>query len=437
MTQIELALKLKDIGRNVYLRCNPEILDFTSGNKAELVVCSQNGQEVRIDLSPKTLIPILGLIDAALFHDKDVSIISWNLKNYFSYILYHTRNYPDVTCKIIDLKVVEAYLGVRDNAPNDFSEAGERIKKMFQCEGWNKAKDMYFKLHKRLIERVLPSLEAIGLFDAEKRLLMHSYYEIEGQQHGRLKCEKAYSRGYVPHTLSEEMKQKLRPNRANDVFMYFDFNHMEVSMLQWLSGDDRLGQILELEEDLYKVVFKLVTGQDCDTDKRRKMCKAFFLPVVYGMGSQTLVNNLAEKLEISISLGMAEKIIDRIYKLFPKSLGWIQNYQDKAECSDIFGRRRFFEDRRHRTRNFVVQSPASLVCLEKLVKLYEELGVYARLACMIHDGYVLLVDKTMTKMVAAMAKGILSSESELCPGLKLKVTCKVGQTLEESVLRSV
>jgi hypothetical protein len=419
MNQIELALTLKSLGRNIFLHTNPEILDFTNPErKYELIILTQT-KEIKIDLSPKNLIPTISLLSAAL---ENTSIIGWNIKNLFTYVLSHTKALPNLDAKLIDLKALEAFLGFLKPMPISFLEAAERLKVIFQDTNWKKAKEIHTKIHLPLIKEVLPSLEVTPLVDSEKRQLVHAYYELEGQANGRLRCEGAYKRNYIPHTMSIEQRKKLKPNDCRSIFMYFDYSHMEVSMLQWLSKDERLEQVLGLEEDLYKVVYKLVTGGDCNSDKKREICKGFFLPVIYGMGTEGLIRNIQKQSGIEVSIGVAEKIISRIYGLFPRALEWIQEQGN----SDYFGRRRVFEDGRHRVRNFVVQSPASLVCLEKLIKLHGVLKEYAKLACTIHDGYVILVDKMKEKMVEAMAKDALCSESELCPGLKLKVICKIG-----------
>jgi DNA polymerase I-like protein with 3'-5' exonuclease and polymerase domains len=209
--------------------------------------------------------------------------------------------------------------------------------------------------------------------------------------------------------------------------MYFDFHHMEVSVLQWLAHDERLGQVLNLSEDPYHVIFKLLTGNQCDTEKKREFCKRFIIGNIYGQSAKSL----SEK--TGISLNTAEIINDKLYKLFPSSLQWIQQRQNEVTgvCTDYFGRKRCFEERHWSVRNFVVQSPASIVCLEKLIALYHGLIGYAKLACHIHDGYVVYVSKSAAKTVAAIGKEILESESNLCTGLKLKSSCKIGATLAD------
>ena len=188
-----------------------------------------------------------------------------------------------------------------------------------------------------------------------------------------------------------------------------------------------------MDDDFYVVVFKLVSGNVCDNEKKRDFCKKFFLPIIYGASAKTLSR------ELEVSQSTAESIVDRVYKLFPTSFKWIQERQNEVDvvAMDYFGRKRCFDESKHwKVRDFVVQSPASLVCLEKLIALHNKIKGYARLACHIHDGYILYVNKSFVKMIAGMAKEILEQESELCPGLKLRSSCKVGRSLSElSVLK--
>jgi hypothetical protein len=430
MKPIQVAISLRrllETGRSFYMKCEPEILDFTSSEgNGELVIFSKD-EEFRLPLHPKVLVEYLGLLCAAFFHDKDISIICWNIKNLVSYIKHHTKGLLQPECKVMDLKVIEGFLGVKKQAPASLVESLERLRAVFVDDSWPQAKRIYQKVHAPLIFDVIPSLETQGLYDKESRKALYSYYEIEGQANGRLCNHKTFRNCFVPHSMTPEERNRLRPRGTDEVFVYFDYRHMEVRMLQWLSQDDRLAQILDLDEDLYRVVFKLVSGTTCDTDKKRELCKNFLIGIIYGQSARSLSQTH------EISLMTAEAIVGRIYSLFPKALNWIQAAQDGAieMVRDALGRKRFFEDRQHRVRNFVVQAPASLVCLEKLIQLHNGLKGSARLACHIHDGYIACVNRGSVRMVASLAKDVLESDSELCPGLKLKSSCKVGASLAE------
>ena len=71
-------------------------------------------------------------------------------------------------------------------------------------------------------------------------------------------------------------------------------------------------------------------------------------------------------------------------------------------------------------------------------KLNESLKDKAEIAYTIHDGYVVYVTKDNWKQVYRKSMESLTSDSELCPGLKLKVSCRGGRNLNDlKTIRSV
>lgn len=409
----------------MYVRAEPETIDFTAGDTGKLIVLSAVG-EIAIPLSNQNLTTVLGFLSSTVFSD-EMTVIGWGIKGLFSFLKYHLQAPYCTTCNILDLKVLESLCDKRDEAPKAFWDAMARLQAVVKDEQWPKLKTFYKQVYKPLIEKVIPALETQGMLDQKNRVTLYSSYEVDGKN-GRLKCSQVFKSCFNPHSITPEDKERFRPRLLNDQFLLFDFRHMEVSVLQWLTQDEHLAEILALEHDPYRVIFKLVSHTDCDNDNKRDVCKSFFLPVVYGMGATTLAK------ELSLSQTTAETIIKRIYNLFPKALAWVQERQKETQinnvCYDVLGRRRYFNDRHYRVRDFVVQSPAAAVCLEKLVLLHDALGGYAALAAHIHDGYLITVNKAATRAVVDIGTEVLQGDSLLCPGLKLKVTCKLGRSLD-------
>lgn len=430
MTPIQVAIsltKLLNSGKVIFLRCEPEVLDFTAETvNASLVLCTST-EEISIPLAPKQLFAYMGLLNAAIFEDQDVIVIAWNIKNFISFVLSHTKALIDPKCHLIDLKPVEGFLGVLNGIPKTWHEATGRLKAVTTHISWSSAKNIYQKVHIPLILRVVPSMETHGLFDSEAKVSVYSHYEIEGQTNGRLCNHKVLRHCFLPHSMGPHERNVLRPRHIDEVFMYFDYRNMEIAMLQWLSKDDRLKQLLDLDEDLYKVVFKLISGDDCDSEKKRNLCKNFLIGVIYGQSARSLAENH------NLVLQTAEAIVSKLKALFPIAFGWLRDIQENAgeAVCDVLGRLRFFDERQHRVRNFVVQSPASMVCLEKLICFYDHLRGQAHVVCHIHDGYIAVAPRKNIKVVASLAKEVLESESSLCPGLRIRCACKVGRKLAE------
>jgi SepF-like predicted cell division protein (DUF552 family) len=76
-----------------------------------------------------------------------------------------------------------------------------------------------------------------------------------------------------------------------------------------------------------------------------------------------------------------------------------------------------------------VQSPAALICEHKLVKLSTALKDIANVGMHIHDGYIIICDRSNLSKTVEVSKQILESDDELYSGLNLKALCKVGEDL--------
>ncbi len=423
MNLFQLAHDLQSLkSKTIFVHLSPEIFNFSS-QELHLFLISPT-KEIKIPLKSDFLIQIVGLLQASLFDDEEICIFGWNLKNLFSWLLYRTKCLISVQCRLFDLKLSEAFLGLKNPCPKSYIEAFNRLGLVLKDSQWSKAKTIHQKVYLPLLTEVIPSLESTGIYDKVSRKLLHTYYEIEGQVGGRMNCLDI--RGFNPHVISPEQRENLHPVCFDDCFMYFDFSNMEITTLQWLAQDEALKQILDSNEDVYKLVFKLIFGMECDNDKKRELCKSLFLKTLYGMSVEALAKFEGIKAEA------VEFFVSRIYKLFPKSFNWIQNNQNISDnfCYDVSGRRRFFDDNEfYKIKNFVVQAPSSLVCHEKLINLHRAIQGYAQIGCYIYDGYIVYCKKSLIQTVHLIGQEVLQAESELIPGLKLKVKCKVGDKL--------
>lgn len=427
MDQIKLAVALAKIqeSKNLYFRFDPEVLDFTDVDfKATLKIDSKDAHLV-IPLTNQNVFFVSSILNASILSE-EFNIICWNIKSFYTFVLYYTHCDLDIHAKLIDLKIVEAYLGYRDKkSPQSFSEAMERTK--IVLNEWSNFKNIYYDIYLPLISKVFPTIESEGLVDEVRRVGVHSYYEINGQQNGRLSCNKVYKNSFNPHSLGINEKESLKIKENNYMFLDIDFNHMEVNVLQWLTQDDKLTQFLDSGKDFYEILFGVVTGHSCDNDLKRQMAKDFFLPVVFGSGSKSLSD------ELGVSLVLAEKIISKLKSLFPRVFEYMNNIQHSEDniYSDCFGRKRILEDRHYRARNFLVQSPAALFCLDYLIKIFNGIKGYGKILAHIHDGYLLAAPRNGLEMAKSIISEVLNTESKLFKGLRIKASCKVGEKLSE------
>ena len=428
MNQIQVAIQLDQLiqsGPTIFVKLEPEIVDFTQNASFDLVCLSKN-TDFRIEINNENCMEVLSLIKTALFEDKKLSIIGWNLKNLFTYILVNTGDGLEFESKLVDLKLGECFIGIRERAPANFAEMVIRLKRLFGDSSWSKFKSIYQKVYLPLLSRVIPEIEAEGVFDTEKRRILFPYYEIEGQTGGRLSTQLAYNNCFNPHSLSEEERAKLQPKGSDLVFLSFDYHFHEVCILAWLSQDDILVKLVSEEGDFYRKLYFQLTGNECDSDTKRSFCKDYlFLPVVYGQSAKTLADRA------KLDVGKAEDLIGLLKSTFPKLFTWIENHvPENGVYVDYVGRKRqLAAGEEYKYRNFIIQSPGAIFCLEKLVCLREELKDYGRIVAHIHDGYVVRTSEKQAEMTRLVCLKALEAESGIFPGLKLRTNCKISKTL--------
>ena len=423
----EVLADIRRSGPHVFLRFEPEVLDFTDHDAEPILhLYGAGGYQHHIKLDDDLPL-ILGILQISVLAE-NTRVICWNWKNFLSYILARTGKPYQVAGAIVDLKVMEAYLGEYQKAPETLPEALRRLKKLVMTGEWDVIQKAYKAVYLPLITSVVPHLETTGILDTEKGELLYPYYEICGQENGRFLCSRAYQMGFVPHSIGPQQREIYRPRRLDELFMYFDFKSNEVEVLYWLTKDEGLRELLDRPGDFYANLYTAVVGKPCETREQRNIGKKIFLPVIYGQQSYSLSK------EIKVAEPTAEKIISRITKLFPTAFAWIDKQIEQAEsdgyASDQFGKRRYF-DKKYKIRNFAVQAPAALACFEKLVDLYRAVSGKTDLAYHIHDGYVVYARKDNWREIFQLSQDALTSESKLFPGLALRVTCHAGRNLNE------
>ena len=422
--QISSLLEGQD---TVYLRTEPEIPDFTARAPFKMLLFS-GAQRLEIEVNPDTVMWLGGLLGSTVFSKESVKVLyAWNLKAFNSYFRFFVSKFITPSNSIIDLKVIESFLGIKKNRPENLTEVINRARIALQRPSW---KRLYKSIHMPLALRVLPDIETTPLLNTQSRKAEYPFYEIEGQINGRMNCSKGYAYSYLPHNLGPVERRSLKPRGYNLLFMTADFRHCEVTVLQWLTGDEDLGSILISGQDLHNKIYEVITEDPCDTAGKRVISKKMFLPVMYGLGPNQLARNLAVTPDLGIELHQ------RIQRKFSTSYQKMLELQQRARTEaieDYFGRsRRFPEDKTYGARNFWVQGVAATACQEKLIKLHEVLGeLDANIAFSVHDGYCFCFRRPMAKEVYRVVKETLESESQLCPGLRMKVEIKFGASLDE------
>jgi hypothetical protein len=403
------------------------VFDFTDKNFSGTMNIHSPGNSITtFQVTPETLPTIFSMLKLSVF-TKENKILAWDWKPFVSYALAVTGKPFEVESAIIDLKLIENYLGRRLDAPKTFSEAMNRLTRLITGGEWNDIKSIYNRIHKPLMTEVIPRIETTGVLDLETKEKVFAHYEIEGQENGRLKSIGIFQKKFLPHNLTQEKKNSIKPLSLESLFLLFDYKAYEVNFLAWLSQDPELIKICLGSEDIYSVLYKKIIG---DEKIDREKCKKIFLPVIYGMSASALADRL------KIAEASANSITDRIKESFSTAFAWIINYQNQAQehgfVKDILGRKRFFDQGQYYlARNFAIQAPAATFCLEKLIQLQMAIKNTSSVVYHCHDGYALYATKDNWKKVYKIGLEILTSESDLIPGLKLQVSCKGGRNLND------
>lgn len=428
MNAHDVAWQLSDLletNRTLFLKIIPEVPDHTIQQPFKCIVFGAR-QHLEIEVDPKELMTLVGLFDMTIFDKEKVDrLYTWNFKSLatcFHAYCPHKFILPQVS--LIDLKTIENFLGIRKNCPENLIEAINRTKQVVKYK-WQ---SIYKAVIQPLMLKVLPSLETTSLLNESAKRAEFPYYEIEGQNNGRLNSSLKFTKCYPPHRLGPDLRATLKPRGVGLRFVAADFKHCEITVLQWLSNDPKLKEMLESGLDLHSEIYHLITGNQCDTPTKRDRAKLMFLPVIYGCGAA----RLAEIIEVEEPI--ARELIRRLRVTFPVAFDWVDAQQEKAkrgEVFDYFGRpRKFEENKAYLARDFVVQAVAATVCQEKLIGLHSAFqGPEAYVAFSVHDGYGLVCEIAAARDTYVKTKQVLESESVLCPGLKMKVKIEFGARL--------
>lgn len=414
-------------GQDIYLYLSKESPDWMDSNKSVGLSIHANGKKSVLSLKEEKG---LGYLVSSLHHFVDPKnlVLAWGAKDFYTYLKGRSEIPLELEGnKVYDLQILNSYFSLGAEKPSSFKDAVELLKRAFACPGWSRFSEFYFSVYVPLFSKVLPDIETNCLIDNKRRCCIYPFYVVEGQANGRLKASKLNSFSYNPHSLGVQEKKNIRPRDYDQNFVCFDFKNMEVNVLQWVSGDENLGEILKSGKDIYKEIWRKITKQE-PTDAHRGLCKKIFLPVVFGMGKASL----AMKLDVSEEI--ASKLIHSFGKTFPVAFDWVKSQSTDSNniATDVFGRRRKFESHElYKIQNFCIQSPASMICLRKLVRLHEALAPKASICFHVHDGYYVLCNKNEIDFVYEIGRSILEDEENMFPGLRLKTTCQYGSRLDD------
>lgn len=417
--------KIKETNPDIFIYLDSENTDWTKTNNS--LVIQLNSDKYKINFNNKK--DIEDLAASFYYYVKDCRIVCWNLKDIISFFKFQSQINFNFGKIIYDLKVVFSYFGLVTNRPSSSKNAFYALEHLNKTKNWSVFDNFYKDFYYKLINEVVPSIETNPLVDTKIRNFVYSYYEVEGQANGRMKSLRVFKNYFMPHSMGFEEKDRIKLTSDNEYFIYLDYKHMEVSVLSWITKDENLNKMLNSEKDFYELIWEKLTNQQA-TEEQRKICKNIFLPVVFGQGSASLSKRL------DINEKNAKKLIYSLEQSFPVAFAWVKSQAPDSNnfATDVFGRRRKFQnDELYKIRNFCIQSPSNMICLKKLVKLYEAIDKKAKICFHIHDGYCLSCKSKDYKSIIELCRNILEEDDDLFEGLKLKTSCHFGDNLNKLI----
>ena len=139
-TLASLLTQIED--KSLFLQFNPEVLDFTDNDfEPELNFSFQGGTSFQIVLKKETMPLILSFLSISLF-EKDYKVFTWNWKSFVSYIYARTGKFYDIKASLIDIKVLETYVGIKKSCPETYVEAFNRIKSLVSSGMWKESENV-------------------------------------------------------------------------------------------------------------------------------------------------------------------------------------------------------------------------------------------------------------------------------------------------------
>jgi len=228
------------------------------------------------------------------------------------------------------------------------------------------------------------------------------------------------------------------------VFLSADYSQIELRVFAHYSGDPAFMEAFRQEEDIHTRTASEVLGVEKAriTPDMRRIAKAINFGIIYGMGPQTLSEQLG------IDLSTAKDYIAAYYSRYQGVARYrdaaIGAAREKGYVTTLFQRRRYLPDIEHKNRmiraesermaiNTPIQGTAADLIKKAMIRIHERLGeekLKSRLLVQVHDELLLEVSEEERAPVSALVKEEMEGVHRL--EVPLKVDIKTGRNWEEA-----
>jgi len=284
---------------------------------------------------------------------------------------------------------------------------------------------------------------------------LHSSFEQTGTATGRLSSNNPNLQNIPKELIDKENGLGLRHTFIAEEgysLISFDYSQIEIRVIAYLTGEEKLIEAFERDEDIHQKTASLVNHlpESEVTDKLRNAAKALNFGIIYGMSSFGFSKSTA------MDEREAKVFIDNYLKEFPEIAEYMQKTKIFAEkegyVETIFGRRRYTKEASSPNRmlrmagermaiNMPIQGTAADIMKLSLIDVHNFLehkynleGIFpekrsVRLLLSIHDEIILEVRHDLVEEVKEEVKKIM--ENVVQEILPLKVNVDIGKNWGE------
>lgn len=228
------------------------------------------------------------------------------------------------------------------------------------------------------------------------------------------------------------------------VFLSADYSQIELRVFAHYSGDPAFIEAFRQDEDIHARTASEVLGVEKDrvTPDMRRIAKAINFGLIYGMGPQTLSEQLG------IDAGTAKDYIAAYYGRYQGVARYresaVASARERGYVTTLFQRRRYLPDIEHKNRmiraesermaiNTPIQGTAADLIKMAMIRIHERLKeerLQSRLLVQVHDELLFEVPEAEISQVSALVKEEMEGVHPLA--VPLKVDMKTGKNWEEA-----
>lgn len=171
---------------------------------------------------------------------------------------------------------------------------------------------------------------------------IHSNYFQLGTATDRLSCTN-FNLQQVPH--NKLFRECFIPEEGN-VFVISDYSQMQIRIAAEYSQDPVMKEIYQKDEDLHIITASVLTGKDVSdiSSEERSLAKALNFGMMFGMGSDSLVNYAWKNYRVELTSEQASTFISKFYEKYTGFKTWQNRISTETSYASrtMLGRRRLF-----------------------------------------------------------------------------------------------